>query len=783
MKKNFLNNHVIRSQLVFFSIIFLLSIPLLFFEIQKEIITFGEIFIVRRSLNHPVWHHILTNLSSACLVFSGIVIMVFLAFSKDTRMKVYLYLNKDLISVLKRLWNTIPPVYKRSFFVIFIGLNTVFLLHTTSFMWGNHDTSYLSYKIPLFPWQISTGRYFIGVIPFFLTGGHFLPVIVNIINFTLFSFTALMLCYYWKLPHSALLYSITGLLFVLQPYILPWLYFIFSNPFQMTYGFFVIIGLILGEKASLRNSNLKRVGIIFIASFLFWFALGLYQVLISTIAVVFAGRILIDIIYTDNKGFIGIIKKHLLTMLSILISLSIYCFVFFLLKRRGIIIDYYNNQLLPFDHLFFRLKEIVKTAQTYLIIYKQSFFPKYFSFLFTILLLFSLFSIGIRIFLLKVPLRLRFIKFILFFIFIFAVFFLSFLPNIISQQAVYFNSRIDFYGSAYFNILIIVILFKQNNNFIKNIALIICIILIYICAISDFYAMKVWKLSFEAEKMEWNRIITRIETTPEYQDKKDYNVVILGATEAYYKNFYQGEYNNFELLRPYMAGWDQMSIFHTYTAHSRNGVWRQISDYQPFSAEFTTIISTMPDEVENAEAWPSLKSIFIKDDIMFIALNQGVLDKVKELAKEYNYTWLNEDDFKLLETIPISEDTALISVNDIESWENMDDNLVFHCGTYDPYIVIPLSDFLSIPAEEACIVIECTNSNAGGIQVFYDYGSGFTEENSTGRIPLKGIMGESSNIILPIVGQSNESKLKAVRIDPPNGATFTLHGLRIVTTE
>jgi hypothetical protein len=122
-------------------------------------------------------------------------------------------------------------------------------------------------------------------------------------------------------------------------------------------------------------------------------------------------------------------------------------------------------------------------------------------------------------------------------------------------------------------------------------------------------------------------------------------------------------------------------------------------------------------------------------------------------------------------------------VNDIESWENMDDNLVFHCGTYDPYIVVSLSDSLAVPAEEAYIVIECTNSNAGSIQVFYDYGSGFTEENSTGRMPVKVIAGESSNIILPIVGQSNESKLKAIRIDPPDGSTFTLYGLRTVTAE
>jgi hypothetical protein len=169
---------------------------------------------------------------------------------------------------------------------------------------------------------------------------------------------------------------------------------------------------------------------------------------------------------------------------------------------------------------------------------------------------------------------------------------------------------------------------------------------------------------------------------------------------------------------------------------------------------------------------------------MFIALDQGILDNVKQLVKEYNSnTQLNENDFVPFETIPIPEDAALISMNDIESCENIDDNLVFRCGTYDPSISIPLSEPLSSPAEEAYIVIECTNSKEGRIQVFYDYGLGFTEENSTGRIPIKANIDESPNIILPIVGWSSEKKLKSVRIDPPDGSTFTLHDLRIVTAE
>jgi hypothetical protein len=230
-----------------------------------------------------------------------------------------------------------------------------------------------------------------------------------------------------------------------------------------------------------------------------------------------------------------------------------------------------------------------------------------------------------------------------------------------------------------------------------------------------------------------------------------------------------------------MAGWAQMPTFYAYTAHSRNGIWRQISDWQPFSAEFTTIVSTMPDEVENAEVWPSLKSIFIKDDIMFIVLDQGVLDKVKQLVKEYNYTRLNENDFILFETIPIPEDTALISVNDIEFREEINDNLVFHCGTYDPFVVIPLSSTVLLPDNDPFVEIECSTTKSGGIQFFYDYGEGFTEANSTGKKFITATPEEKQNIILPIVGWSEGKELTAIRIDPPDGSTFTIHNIQIVT--
>jgi hypothetical protein len=200
-------------------------------------------------------------------------------------------------------------------------------------------------------------------------------------------------------------------------------------------------------------------------------------------------------------------------------------------------------------------------------------------------------------------------------------------------------SRIDFYGIAYFHILILVILFKQKSIFIKNISLICCLILIHICAVSDFYALKTMKMGFDAEKMQWNRIINRIETAPNYNDNKDYRLVILGTSHAYRPYFYDDYDDKYPgepalLNFPYMTGWGtgQVLVFHAFTKHSRDGKWTQISyDWSPDL--FKEIVTAMPEEIQNAEAWPSMSSIFVKDDILFIALDQAELDKVKQMIK------------------------------------------------------------------------------------------------------------------------------------------------------
>jgi hypothetical protein len=445
-----------------------------------------------------------------------------------------------------------------------------------------------------------------------------------------------MLCSYWKLPKSVLIYSVTGLLFVLQPYTIARMYGMAAG-YYMTLPFFVLAGFSLGDRAARQDSKAGRLGIVLLATLSFWFALGTYSVVVSTIAVVFIGRLVVEYISEEKPPrILKTVAAHAWTIIAIVAALCFHVIVIVHLKETGkLSTDSYMTETTGLRDIPSRFIEIIQTSFRYLFEYKAPFFPRSFTLLFTVLFAISLLAIGLRIFRSKIPLKSRLLNITIFIALFYAALFFSFTSSLITKTDIFFKARVDFFGIAYFHILIVAVLFCQPVALQKNISLLSCVILIYISAISDFYAMKVWKLGFDAEKMEWNRIIARIETTDNYQDDKDYRLIILGSTRAYRPYFYDGKYNQEDLLDwPYMAPWGSQPVrlLYLYTKHSRDGLWRQVEPGRE-PLEFEACIKEISGGINDAEAWPSMESIFIKDDIMFIALDQAELNRVKQLLE------------------------------------------------------------------------------------------------------------------------------------------------------
>jgi len=142
-------------------------------------------------------------------------------------------------------------------------------------------------------------------------------------------------------------------------------------------------------------------------------------------------------------------------------------------------------------------------------------------------------------------------------------------------------------------------------------------------------------------------------------------------------------------------------------------------------------------------------------------------------------------DYSKISSIIISDPLAFLillrlNAHDIYLVDIIDDNIVLKCGTFDPFVVLPLYDApIEKPDGNPFVEITFTNTRAGRLQVFYNYGDGFSERNSSLRHIM--ISNDEKIIRLPIVGWYDDKRLEEIRIDPPDGTTFTIKGIRILS--
>ena len=73
------------------------------------------------------------------------------------------FCNEDWKEKICNWWKNISPVDKKSFLWIFVVLNLVFLWHTVTFFFGNHDWEQVKSGVHIF-WSLFDGRWGAGLI-------------------------------------------------------------------------------------------------------------------------------------------------------------------------------------------------------------------------------------------------------------------------------------------------------------------------------------------------------------------------------------------------------------------------------------------------------------------------------------------------------------------------------------------------------------------------------------------------------------------------------------------
>jgi hypothetical protein len=145
---------------------------------------------------------------------------------------------------------------------------------------------------------------------------------------------------------------------------------------------------------------------------------------------------------------------------------------------------------------------------------------------------------------------------------------------------------------------------------------------------------------------------------------------------------------------------------------------------------------------------------------------------------EINISEEEEINLRPIFKMAIPRDISLIPTYDIHSMKIINDNLLLECGIFDPQVAFQLFEPLNIYSRELFVKIKCSNTNSGTLQVFYDFGNGFSEPNSF-KTFIDNIS-EMTEIYLPVPNWNEGEKLVSVRIDPPDGTIFGLESIEIM---
>lgn len=160
---------------------------------------------------------------------------------------------ESLPSALWRTYTHIHPLYRHTFWIVFIACCVVFGFNAMHFLWGNHDWSAVLGVYGAFD-DSNIGRWTQNIISAVLQDTTLLPIANHLLAFGGLAFSAVGLCVYLNAPKMLWVWAVISLILALQPFTLARAYY----AYQVS-GLFIalalgIVGFILAKKAGLESS-------------------------------------------------------------------------------------------------------------------------------------------------------------------------------------------------------------------------------------------------------------------------------------------------------------------------------------------------------------------------------------------------------------------------------------------------------------------------------------------------------------------------------------------------
>ncbi len=528
-----------------------------------------------------------------------------------------------------RKYNSISPVYRTSFWSVFIVVNLVWAYHSIHFLWGNHDWLYI--KNGWWDWYSLYNGRFSSTFLYQLLGGRFLPILNNMFAWFGFVLGAILLAVYWRIPKTKYNFITLALLLTLSPFVIIWFYFLMNTISNLWIPAFIVSALMLSEKSGLKN---------FIAAVLLLvMALGSYAACINTVAVVFGGKVLMEY-YFENKSLKACLKMFWRTIACVGSGLIVFKGIIWYLKEHDLMFNLYNNETISLKLLLPKSWEMFKAGVEQFVM-SYPFIDN--AYLYAMLLL-----SGLSLVVLFVGIKERncrdHIKCLCVSIFmVLAILFVTKLTALIAVHDVVFLPTVDFFGLLFVYGLATAFVMRSKALWAKNFMLLLVILIIPMSVYRDLEAQKVWKLGFEAEREIFLRVVERIESNSKFEPGKVYKLFSIGETPAmrsYYYNNADFKISEKSLLtRPYSPFWASSEVFQFYMPETQIKSAIAISESCHGSCldeklEKEALSFTSKVLLNKAKPWPHENSVFIAGDYIVLVWNSKDLDFVRGLLKE-----------------------------------------------------------------------------------------------------------------------------------------------------
>lgn len=483
-----------------------------------------------------------------------------------------------------------------------------YLPFLTNFLWGNHDWGWVKENTPL--WSgVFEGRFSQLFLQTLLFNGQILPIFTLLCGILAYSGTATLLLNLWNIPRKKYIYLLLGLNLITAPYTLSWLYFAFITLSCLTWGTCIICGFWLLEK--------KRPIIALPFSItLFTLALGGYPPVINLIFVIFFSLVLIDISFNQSHPKI-IIQKYTPYFFSICLSIALFLFIQYILKKLNLQYNTYNTAGITLNSLTNKI-QITLSALIHQFLTTTSFITHTYKYIWAA-------SVFCALIILYHQTPKHFYNLSLFFIALLGLLFSPLITLFAAENSLYVlhEPRIEFFGLLYIYIFSATILIKTPRLVIKNITLTFLTLLLIYNFNTTAYAAKIWKSGFTSETNLMERILLQIEQNPAFSSNKSYTFIqggLLDFRSRYYPSDNTDKKDSYTLTAPYIPWHLPSKAYKFYYptdffAKDFDIFWRFVDINQlALTKELITYLQ------QNLTAWPQDNAIYIDNQTIILNL-------------------------------------------------------------------------------------------------------------------------------------------------------------------